>query len=96
LGYCGQQIDNYTAAFVEADIYYEWARRETWRPFRTFIHRSSIGPCAQDFSAYKTGQQAQVSWPMVYFIRNLNTQYLAYSSSLGFGKAEHFIINIKK
>ena len=92
-----KQIDNYTASFAEADIYITnnlAAKLGVRFEYSSIIHQSDLAPRIS--MAYKTGQHAQVSMAYGVFYQKPEYQYLAYSSSLGFGKAEHYIINYQK
>ena len=92
-----KQIDNYTASFAEADIYITnglAAKLGVRFEHSSIVHQSDLAPRIS--LAYKTGQHAQVSLAYGVFYQKPEYQYLAYSSSLGFGKAKHYIINYQK
>jgi vitamin B12 transporter len=92
-----KQIDNYTAAFTEASIYLSkdlaaqiGARFE----HSSLINRSDIAPRVS--LAYKTGKNSQVSVAYGIFYQKPESQQLFSSTSAGFTKAIHYIMNYQR
>ncbi|MEP7278961.1 MAG: TonB-dependent receptor [Bacteroidota bacterium] len=90
-------VDNYTAAFVESDIYItnELAAKLGLRAeYSSAIQKTDLAP---RFSlAYKTGRDAQVSAAFGVFYQKPENTQLLYTTNLGFTKAIHYIINYQK
>ena len=90
-------VDNYTAAFAESDIYItnELAAKLGARAeYSSVIQKASIAPRLS--LAYKTGKDAQVSLAYGVFYQKPENTQLFYTTSLGFTKATHYIINYQK
>jgi len=90
-------VDNYTAAFAESDIYItnELAAKLGVRTeYSSVIQKASIAPRLS--LAYKTGKDAQVSLAYGVFYQKPENTQLFYTTSLGFTKATHYIINYQK
>lgn len=90
-------IDHYIAGFVESDIYLTNAlaakiglRAEQ----NSVIGKSNIAPRIS--LAYKTGKDAQVSLAYGEFYQKPENIQLFYTTSLGFTRATHYIINYQK
>jgi hypothetical protein len=86
--------ENYTAAFVESDIYLTNAlaaklglRAEN----STAIQKTDLAPRVS--LAYKTGRDGQVSVAYGVFYQKPENIQLFYTSNLGFTKATHYIVN---
>ena len=89
--------DDYFAAFAESDIYLtnDLAAKIGARYERSsIVHQSNIAPRIS--LAYKTGEHAQVSLAYGIFYQKPENQQLAYSNTLGFTRATHYIINYQK
>ena len=90
-------VDNYTAAFAESDIYItnELAAKLGVRTeYSSVIQKASIAPRLS--LAYKTGKDAQVSLAYGVFYQKPENTQLFYTTSLGFTRATHYIINYQK
>ena len=97
VSYINKLKDHYAAAFAETDIYLSNAaalkiggRYE----YSSIIKKANIAPRIS--LAYKTGANAQVSLAYgVFYQKPLNNELL-FTSSLGYTKATHYIINYQK
>jgi hypothetical protein len=97
VSYINKLKDHYAAAFAETDIYLSNAaalkiggRYE----YSSIIKKANIAPRIS--LAYKTGANAQVSLAYgVFYQKPLNNELL-FTSSLGYTKAAHYIINYQK
>jgi hypothetical protein len=92
-----RQIENYIAVFAESDIYLTnalAAKLGLRFEHSSIINQSDLAPRIS--LAYKTGEHAQVSMAYGIFYQKPEYQYLAYSTNIGFAKAEHFILNYQK
>jgi vitamin B12 transporter len=90
-------IDNYSAAFLESDIYLtnELAAKLGVRVENSsVIQKADIAPRLS--LAYKTGKDGQVSIAYGVFYQKPENTQLFYTASLGFTKATHYIINYQK
>jgi vitamin B12 transporter len=90
-------IDNYTAAFVESDIYITnalAAKLGVRAEYASSIQKADLAPRLS--LAYKTGKDGQVSVAYGIFYQKPENQQLFYTTSLGFTKATHYIINYQK
>ncbi len=90
-------IDNYTAVFAESDIYItnELAAKLGVRgEYSAAIQKADVAPRIS--LAYKTGKEAQVSVAYGVFYQKPENTQLFYTTSLGFTKATHYIINYQK
>jgi len=90
-------VDNYTAAFAESDIYItnELAAKLGLRAeYSSAIQKGDVAPRLS--LAYKTGKDAQVSLAYGVFYQKPENTQLFYTTSLGFTKATHYIINYQK
>ena len=90
-------VDNYTAAFVESDIYITnalAAKLGVRAENAPVIQKSDIAPRLS--LAYKTGKDGQVSVAYGQFYQKPENAQLFYTSNLGFTKAAHFIVNYQK
>jgi vitamin B12 transporter len=91
------QIDNYTASFAEASIYLSkdlaaqvGARFE----HSSIINRSDVAPRVS--LAYKTGKASQVSVAYGIFYQKPESQQLYSTTTVGFTRATHYIMNYQK
>ncbi len=89
--------DNYTAAFVESDIYLTNAlaaklglRAEN----SPVISRTALAPRVS--LAYKTGKDGQVSAAYGVFYQKPENIQLLYTHDLGFTKSTHYIVNYQR
>jgi len=90
-------IDNYTAGFVESDIFItnELAAKIGLRgEYSAVIRKTDLAPRVS--LAYKTGKDAQVSLAYGEFYQKPENMQLFYTSNLGFTKSTHYIINYQK
>jgi len=92
-----RQIDNYLAAFAEASIYLskELAAQVGARfEHSSLINKSDIAPRIS--LAYKTGKSSQVSVAYGIFYQKPESQQLFSSTSIGFTRAIHYIMNYQR
>jgi vitamin B12 transporter len=92
-----KQTDNYAAVFTEASIYLskDLAAQVGVRfEHSSLISKSDIAPRLS--LAYKTGKNSQVSLAYGIFYQKPESQQLFSSTSVGFTKATHYIINYQK
>jgi vitamin B12 transporter len=90
-------IDNYTAAFVETDIYITndlAAKLGVRAEHSSVIGKADLAPRLS--LAYKTGKDAQVSVAYGIFYQKPENTQLFYTTALGYTKATHYIINYQK
>ncbi len=90
-------IDNYSAAFVESDIYITnalAAKLGVRGEYASSIQKADIAPRVS--LAYKTGKDGQVSVAYGIFYQKPENTQLFYTTNLGFTKATHYIINYQK
>ncbi len=89
--------DNYSALFAETDIYLTNAlAAKLGMRFEnsSIIHKTNIAPRIS--LAYKTGTDGQVSIAYGLFYQKPENTQLFYTTSLGYTKSTHFIINYQK
>jgi hypothetical protein len=92
-----KQVDNYSAAFVEASIYLSKALAAqvgTRFEHSSIINKSDVAPRAS--LAYKTGKNSQVSVAYGLFYQKPESQQLYASTNIGFTKASHYILNYQR
>jgi vitamin B12 transporter len=90
-------VDDYFAAFAESDIYLTndlAAKIGARYEHSSIVHQSNLAPRVS--LAYKTGDHAQVSVAYGIFYQKPENQQLAYSNTLGFTRATHYILNYQK
>ncbi len=90
-------IDNYTAAFVESDVYITnalAAKIGLRSEYSSAIQKADLAPRIS--LAYKTGQDGQVSVAYGVFYQKPENTQLFYTTNLGYTKATHYIINYQK
>ncbi len=90
-------VDDLSAGFAESDIYItnELAAKLGVRAeYSSAIRKADIAPRLS--LAYKTGKDAQVSVAYGVFYQKPENTQLFYTTSLGFTKATHYIINYQK
>ena len=89
--------DNYTAAFVESDIFLtnELAAKLGVRfENSSLISRADLAPRIS--LAYKTGPVSQISAAYGIFYQKPEVSQLFYTTNVGFTKATHYIVNYQK
>ncbi len=89
-----QLNDNYSAAFVETELYItpKLAGRFGLRgEYTSVISKANIAPRLS--LAYKTGQYSQVSLAAGQFYQTPEKNYLYLNQNLGFEQANHLILN---
>ena len=92
-----KQVDNYSAAFAEVSIYLSKdlaAQIGTRFEYSSLIKRSDFAPRAS--LAYKTGKNSQVSVAYGIFYQKPESQQLYSSTSVGFTKSIHYIMNYQR
>lgn len=90
-------VDNYSAGFVESDIYITnalAAKLGVRAEYTSVINKADLAPRLS--LAYKTGTDAQVSLAYGIFYQKPENTQLFYTTNLGFTKATHYIINYQK
>jgi len=90
-------VDNYSAAFVESDIYITnalAAKIGVRGEYTSAIQKANLAPRVS--LAYKTGKDGQVSLAYGIFYQKPENTQLFYTGNLGFTKATHYIINYQK
>jgi hypothetical protein len=90
-------FDNYSAEFVEADIYL--TSKLVWRAggrgeYSTLEKQYVISP--RTSVAYKLGEFSQISLAYGQFYQKPDRDYLFYSKLPGYSKATHYIANIQR
>jgi len=86
--------ENYAATFVEADVYF--TRKLVGRIGGRLEHSGMLGQVnfAPRLSmAYKTSDDAQLSFAYGHFYQTPEKELLRYSAALDFEQAEHYILN---
>ncbi|MBB5282404.1 hypothetical protein HNQ92_000525 [Rhabdobacter roseus] len=86
--------DNYSAAFVETEIYLSRqlaARLGTRAEYSSLLNRFNLAPRLS--LAYKTGPYSQVALAAGQFYQNPDYRYLYLNQNLGFERADHAILN---
>lgn len=89
--------DNYSAAFVESDIYLTnalAAKIGIRGEYSSAIQKADLAPRIS--LAYKTGKDGQVSLAYGVFYQKPENTQLFYTTNLGFTRATHYIINYQK
>ena len=89
--------DNYVAGFAESDIFLTndlAAKLGVRYEHSSVINKSDIAPRVS--LAYKTGQDAQVSFAYGIFYQKPENSQLFYTTQLGFTKATHYVLNYQK
>jgi len=89
--------DNYSAQFVEADIYLTSKlvlRAGARGEHSTLEKKYVISP--RSSVAYKLGEKSQISVAYGQFIQKPDRDYLFYSKIPGYNKATHYIANIQR
>ena len=89
--------DNLVAGFVETDIYITndlAAKLGVRYEHSSVINKSDIAPRIS--LAYKTGKNAQVSLAYGVFYQKADNMQLFYTNTLGFTRADHYILNYQK
>ena len=89
--------DNFNSLFAESDIYLTnalAAKIGIRYEHSTVINKSDIAPRLS--LAYRTGPEAQISLAYGVFYQKPEPSQLFYTTSVGFTKATHYIINYQK
>jgi hypothetical protein len=92
-----QVFDNYSAEFVEADIFI--STRLVWRAglrneYSTLMKRLRLAP--RTSLSYKMGEFSQVSVAYGQFYQKPDRDYLFYPTIPSYNKATHYIANIQR
>ncbi len=89
--------DNYSAEFVEADIYL--TSKLVWRAgargeYSTLLQKYVVSP--RSSVAYKIGDKSQLSFAYGQFYQKPDRDYLFYPQIPSYNKATHYIANIQR